>query len=182
MFWRNVLPPYLGHVSNIFLWNMIPVHQITDTSQKTAVFIVTAVWTANVWMWVYFLAVFHVGIILVDCSEHFNLMSVLYSIFQINYTFWVICVITSLWTGQPKNCGVIPGRGKDFALLQNVRTDSGVHAASSVVGTEGWFPRVKRLSMKMITDLQLELRLRMGGAVPPLFHISEQYVWDYFLF
>jgi len=28
----------------------------------------------------------------------------------------------------------------------------------------------------MITHLQLELRLRMGGAVPPLFHMSEQQV------
>jgi len=28
----------------------------------------------------------------------------------------------------------------------------------------------------MITCLQLELRLRMGGAVPPLFHMSEWHV------
>jgi hypothetical protein len=43
-----------------------------------------------------FLQFFHIGIIWVDCSELFHLMSVLYFILQINYTFWVICVITIL--------------------------------------------------------------------------------------
>jgi hypothetical protein len=30
--------------------------------------------------------------------------------------------------------------------------------------------------MRMVTLLQLELRIRMGGAVPSLFHVSKRHV------
>lgn len=71
-----------------------------------------------------------------------HLMWMLYSVLQINYTFWVISVIT-IWLSKPRICGLIPGRDKDFAPLQSVQTDSGVHPASSSVGAGGDFLRCK---------------------------------------
>jgi hypothetical protein len=45
-------------------------------------------------------------------------------------------IMTSVGIGQPRNCGLIPGRGEGFSLRQNVQTRSGGQLASSSMGTK----------------------------------------------
>lgn len=63
-------------------------------------------------------------------------------------------------------------KGQRFNLLQSVWTDLGVYPTSSLVGAGGDFLRDKAAA----AHLQREQRVRMGGAVPSLFHVSERHV------
>jgi hypothetical protein len=53
-----------------------------------------------------------------------------------------VSIVTRLSAGSQGNWGLIPGRGRDFSLLHNIQTSSGVHTGSytEVTGEGGYFP------------------------------------------
>jgi hypothetical protein len=54
---------------------------------------------------------------------------------------------------------------RDFSLLQNVHTSSGVHPASSSVGSRVLSKGKNSQGMKLTTHLYLVLMLRISGAI-----------------
>jgi hypothetical protein len=58
-----------------------------------------------------------------------------------------IALVNRQWVrymGHTGNCVLIPGRGRDFSLLQNTQTASGVHPASYSMGNGPLAPQVKQ--------------------------------------
>jgi len=51
--------------------------------------------------------------------------------------------VNRLWTGQPRSHGLFPPGTVGFYLLNGVHTCCGVHPASYLMGTGGFFPRGK---------------------------------------
>jgi hypothetical protein len=69
---------------------------------------------------------------------------------------------TTVWVGWSKVC--FSAGARDFALIQNIQTGSGVHPPhlfSEYCGS--W-------DMMLTISLHLDLKLRMSGAIPPLPH------------
>ena len=62
------------------------------------------------------------------------------------------------WGGQPKNRGLIPGKGKKNVCIQSIHTGSGTHPASNPLCTR----------IKVATQFRLVPKSSMCGAVSPL--------------
>jgi len=56
-------------------------------------------------------------------------------------------------------------------ILKSVETGTRAYTALSSAGNRDLFQEVKQLRHEADYSLDLVLRLRMGGAVPPLFHM-----------
>lgn len=72
--------------------------------------------------------------------------------------------MTRLRIGRPRG-DPFPGRNTDLSVLQKVLTGSGAHLPPYSMITGGCFRGLKPLGLKLTTDLQMEQRLRMGGAL-----------------
>jgi hypothetical protein len=83
----------------------------------------------------------------------------------------VLCVVTGLWGGRPGNRCSIPGRGKTL-ILQSVHTGSDAKPVSCLLYTRGGVSFCLRPCHEAAYSPKLMLRLRMGGALPPLAHLS----------
>jgi hypothetical protein len=60
-------------------------------------------------------------------------------------------------------------RGRDFSLLQNVQTSSGVHLPSIWMGTRGSFPRSNVARHEAITHFQYSTYFECGYSWPSCF-------------
>jgi hypothetical protein len=61
-----------------------------------------------------------------------------------------------------------------FSLHQSMQTDSGSHTASSIMGTGGSSPGVKRLGLEGDNSLPYSAEVKNDVAVPPLPHTSSR--------
>jgi hypothetical protein len=52
-------------------------------------------------------------------------------------------IVTTKQAGQPRNCGLIVGKARDFLVLHSNQTMCGVHTTFCSIGTMGPFPREK---------------------------------------
>jgi hypothetical protein len=68
--------------------------------------------------------------------------------------------------------GSIPCRGKRFSPLRSVQTDSGAHAVSYPMGAAGYFSGVKWPRRKTDYSPPSSAKVKNGGAIPPLPHMS----------
>jgi hypothetical protein len=81
----------------------------------------------------------------------------------------VVCIVTRLWAGIPRNSGSIPGRGKRFIISVQRADRLSVPYFRLFCGYWSIFsPRQNGRLAKLTTHPHLVSRLRMSGAIPPL--------------
>jgi hypothetical protein len=76
---------------------------------------------------------------------------------------------TRLGAGRKRSRGSISGGGRDFSLLNNIKTGSGAHPASYTTGTGDFFPRVKRQGREADHSSSSSAEVKSDRAVPPSF-------------
>jgi hypothetical protein len=82
-------------------------------------------------------------------------------------------IVSRKWMGQPRNCGSVPGRDKRFFFFP-VKFP---HPSSILVsGCRGHLLRGQNSrDMKLTDHLHIVQRLRMIGAIPPLWPAQGQH-------